>query len=291
MSKVTASAQVVFFINAWDYPNHLSLTPQIYQKTFPQAGVPEYKKIDGVAGNTSGGYYYTDITKNNYEQVVGYNPKSERIRFSFSADVFDFQLDKSGRDVTYSPPQNGTVYAFNVLYPDIIGAVALKIGGTTPNANESVKAPVKINDVYFVQNDSTPSKSSHSTTRATSKTIPDHALFSFLWNIPLHFDGPIHQLIRGSLIKIDSLESSGLGSYGGYFSLTQDQNKPYPDGKTRLVISDGLSEGTATVVFQHNAANKTVTITVESHTFKLCELRDLTEVGVPEHPNTLCVTL
>ncbi|MHC8384958.1 hypothetical protein [Pseudomonas sp. LB3P14] len=291
MSNVTASDQVVSYINTWDYPNYLSIAPQIVQKTFPSGGDPQFNNVDGVGGNSSGGRYYTDTAQNNYGKPAGHNPKSELITFTSGSDRFDIQLVKNGRNITYSSSPNATVYAWHVLYSDVIGAVAWKIGSATQRTIPSPKPPEKVDDVYLLQEDTAPTNVVTSTTGSLSKTIPANELFSFLRNVQLYFNGPIYQLIGGNLVLTDNIRQDQLGSYGGYFCLTSDLNKPYPDGKTELEISDGFSQAKATVVFDHDTTNSMVTITINPHTFVLCELRDLGEVGWSQFPNTLCVAL
>jgi len=290
MSNVTVSDQVVCYINTWNYPSYLSITPQIVQKTFPPGVDPQFNKVDGVGGNSSGGRYYTDTVTNNYGKITGYNPKSELIMFKSDTDQFEIKLVKNGNNITYSSSQNATVYPWHVLYSDIVGAVAWQFGGATQTIPPTQRAPTKVSEVYFLEEDTASTKTVTSNNGSQSKTIPANELFSFLWTIQLYFKGPIHQLIGGNLVQIDNIRQDQLGSYGGYFCLSSDLSNPYPAGITKLEISDGFSQAKATVIFDHNTANKTVTITIEPNTFGLLELRDLGEVGYPQFNNAFCIT-
>jgi hypothetical protein len=76
----------------------------------------------------------------------------------------------------------------------------------------------------------------------------------------------------------------------GYFCLTGDESNFYPDGVSRVEIRDGLSQGKATIEFDHNTTDKTVTITITAHSSESCNIRDLTEFQQP-FPNTICFAL
>lgn len=286
-TNVTTSVQVSFSIDNWYSGKYLLLVPPIYAKLTYPGEDPTFKIVDGVAMNSMGGSYSASVKVNNYGKQVGYNRLSQSLLMISDSEEYVFELVKDGDQITYRSPENGVVEALHVLYDDIVGTVVLRVGAPPLSVNKNITAPVSENDVFSIPEDGWYSTGLSITSTSKSKTIPDTEMFSLLQNVNLYVSGPFYQLISGELVKVEEQNSNAFGIWGGYFALSGDKNKLYPDGISELVINDGLSEGKAIVEFNHNAGEKTVTITVKSHTSKVCDIRDLGEVGYGQFPNTI----
>ncbi len=158
---------------------------------------------------------------------------------------------------------------------------------------KNVKNPTKSHGRSYLSEDGCKTKGVASVTASSSIVIPDTEKFSFLTNANMYFSGTLYEVMDGVLVRVHDRIIDDAGSWGGWggdCALTDDENNLYPDGISMLMIDDGFSEGKATIEFNHNPLDKTVTITVLSHTSKVCDLRDLTEVGEP-FPYTICFAL
>lgn len=183
----------------------------------------------------------------------------------------------------------------SILYEDIIGNVILSLtsaaDGRPLDIDKSEDEILVIDHVCHVQQTCLTASSGAIAKKVESKIIPDTEFFSFLWTGNMYFSRPVYRFMDdNSWTKLDHLPAYGPGAFGGRFSLTGHDTMLYPAGITTLVIKDGFSEGSATVEFDHNEADKTVKITIISHSSSICDIRDLNEVGW-EYPHAICFAL
>lgn len=286
-ADVTTSAQVSFLIDNWYSGKDLFLAPPLYAKSVRPGEDPTFNLVEYIGKNSIGGRYSTSRKMNNYGKWRGYNRLSQQLLMASDSKEYLFELIKDGNQITYRSLESGGVAASLVLYDDVVGGVVLSAEAPTQDANK-INAAVELeNNVFIVPEDGWCSTGGTIATISKSKTIPDTEMFSLLTNVSLNVAGPFYQLISGELVKVESRDSDNFGTWGGYYALTGDKDKLYPDGVSELVITDGFSEGKAIIEFKHNAEDKTVTITVRSHTSKVCDIRDLGEVGYGGFPNTI----
>jgi len=156
--------------------------------------------------------------------------------------------------------------------------IALIVDNQAHHPDES---PTKFHEEHGIQYLMTGGEenNTYSSQGEKSTVVPDNAYFTFTTNTTMYLstsDNPaaaVHQMIFEELVKVDSRILQGFASSGGRYALTNNKNSLYPDGKSRLVINDGFSESTATILFDHDTTNNTVEISIESHTAEHCELR------------------
>jgi len=279
------SPQTCFSIENWWLEEELSLSPAVYARV----GDFEYSITDSWPARGGGGNLSSSTRVNEYGLTVSYNVAPFSLTMKGKAVQCVFNISTHGGQVFYtSTTPHGTVLPIVIRYNDILGGVMLRVKAPSSASHaESKKQPTKIHDVYYVSDESYEVRGVTPINAVTSKIIPDTEAFSFLTNVNMYFPRPIYQWTLSGVVQIDKSLLDAYGVWGGSYSLTGDRENPYPDGISLLTIKDGVS-GEATLEFNHDTLNKTVTITVLSHTSKVCDIRDLAEVGAPVFPNTIC---
>lgn len=291
-SAILVSAQTFFALDNYWSGENFSLSPPIYQKFLKPENLedPEFRPAGILTSSSGGGVYSTATRMNEHNLKVPYILAPFTLTLTGPSTTCVFKIDKHDNEVSYtSLTSTGVVSHRYVLYDDVIAGVALQVG-EEPTNNKNTHPPIEINDSYYLSDVSPTTDHPVPARRADSKVIPDTELFSFLTNVNMYFSGPIHQMnvVSGELTPISKqLLGIGYGIFGGRFALTNKGNNLYPDGVSILEINDGFSEGTATIEFNHDTNAKTVKITILSHSSKICDIRDLTEVGW-NYPHTIC---
>ncbi|MGX1172029.1 hypothetical protein [Pseudomonas sp. R151218B TE3479] len=290
-TAVIVSTQTMFAIDNMTSGSYISLTPPLYGKVERPGQDAVYDVIHGIGAGSIGGRFFTNVVTNNYGMDSGYNAQSLSLSMKTDTIEYSFLLTKIGNQITCESLANGTLDLASVLYEDIVGAVYLR-ARSAPDDDKAKTMPVAKDDVYSMVEFGNYGRGLTITesSKSLSKTIPDTEMFSLLQNVDLYISGPLYQLINGDLVRVESRRLEGQGKWGGFFALSGDRNELYPDGTTELIVNDGFSEGRAVIEFKHDSVKKLVTITINSHTSKVCDIRDLTEVGYP-FPNTLCFAL
>ncbi|MPQ70361.1 MULTISPECIES: hypothetical protein [unclassified Pseudomonas] len=286
------SPLTAFSIINYERGEVLSLSPSLYQRLLP---AENYLVIDSWGAGVAGGRLSASTRVNEHGRRVSYNSAPFTLSIKGASTQCVFNISQHGGQVFYtSTTPHGTVYPRAVLYNDVIGGVALMVKEPAEIARKkNVKNPTKSHGRSYLSEDGCKTKGVASVTASSSIVIPDTEKFSFLTNANMYFSGTLYEVMDGVLVRVHDRIIDDAGSWGGWggdCALTDDENNLYPDGISMLMIDDGFSEGKATIEFNHNPLDKTVTITVLSHTSKVCDLRDLTEVGEP-FPYTICFAL
>ncbi|AUM72559.1 hypothetical protein [Pseudomonas fluorescens] len=294
-NNVMASAQRMISIDNFSSGSLLVLSPPLFRKIVPPTGNPTFELEHYIGANSSGGRFFLDVLENAYGEQDGYQSRTQLLSFKTESGSVDyrFELIKKGDQITYSSPENGSVYESKILYEDIGGAVYLKAG--LFETDIAKVEPVAEQDHTYVLPEGRGSMEGLSiskTSRSKKKTIPDDQMFSFLNNVDVNLMGDVYQLVGGELHKVERRGlGQGMGVFGGFFALTGDKDNLYPAGISEITVEDNFSEAQAVIEFERFVEKKLVTITIKSHTSKVCDIRDLSEAGWGLFPHTVCFAL
>ncbi|MGV6393958.1 hypothetical protein ACTUVN_003185 [Pseudomonas caspiana] len=270
----------------------------IFGRIYPSDGSESYfEPINGWNAYSSGRVLSTTTRRNNHGREMGYTNVPTMFAMTGTTNHCMFYINGDEKTATYSSMTPfGVVNYSHILYEDIIGGIVLQVVPGTARNHATGKERSKnsgitiIDDVHSIQDMDFETTPSIAAKRSNSVVIPDTERFSFLCNVSMYFSATIFQWTINGWRSIDTITQDKFGKFGGYFSLTGDEGMLYPEGISIIEIEDGFSQGAATVEFDHDVSDKTVKITVLSHTSKICDIRDLNEVGY-NFPYTLCFAL
>lgn len=286
-AQITMPAQITFVITNWNN-QHLLGSPDLYERGgFDEPF--EHFKINEFT-DTFTPFCSTDTRRNEHGQIHSYNTTSQELIFKSSHAEYRFNLHKFGNQVTYSTNSPGaSVSSATWIFDDFPYNIYLdmlepgkKSERKAVNADRRSESQIKGQFTQYSPNDpvrpAPPKKASQTVIRTTDK-------FSFLFNINLYFSGcdVYQEYPPGEIRKVTRSMAASTNYY-----LTAD--KSYPPGVTTLTIKDGFSEATAVVTFNHDTSKKQVTITIESYTSRLCDIRNFEHWGVA-FPNAICFAL
>lgn len=256
----------------------LSLSQILYTRT--SMTDPTWKVIDTWHGGGFSGPSTTEIHSNLYDLNVPYISKSTIFEMTNATTKGVFNIEKNGNQITYtSMNSQGSVHA--QWYWGIPAHVTLTIGNLEHLPYEN---PTKFHEEHGIQYLIAGGEVNSTTSTEGKKSIvvPDNTYFSFITNTSMYFSivdnqrAAIYQLINDKLVQIEDRILQGYASSGGSYGLTSNKNVLYPDGISTLRVNDGFSESMAEIEFNHNIYDRTVKISVKSHTARICELRDST---------------
>lgn len=280
-------AQITFVIVNWD-KQHLRGSRDLYIRENLDEPF-EYSEIN-VFTDTFTPFCSTDTRNNENGQRYSYNTTSQELIFKSSRAEYRFNLHKFGNQVTYSTDSpSASVSSDPWIFNDFPYFIRLdmrepgkKADRKTINANRRLESSIDGQFTQYSPNDpvrpAPPKKASQAIIKTTDK-------FSFLFNINFYFSGcdVYQEYPPGEIRKVTRSMALSTNYY-----LTPD--KSYPPGVTTLTIKDGFSEATAVVKFDHDTSKKQVTITIESYTSRLCDIRDVEHWDI-DYPNTICIAL
>lgn len=286
-AQITMTAQMPFSIANIDNQQLLG-APALYKRE--GQGEPfEYPKIDEFT-DTYTLYCSTDVRHNDHGQRYNYITASQELLFKSAHAEYRFNLNKFGNQVTYSTNSPGASVTANPwIFDDFSMKIQLEMRepGTkadrkTDKTNRRLEAQTDDQVLQYASNDPVhpaPQK------KASQVVIKNTDKFSLLFNVNLYFSGcdVYQEFPPGEMHKVDKRAGASTDCY-----LTPE--KGYPPGVTTLTIKDGFSEATAIVKFDHDASKKQVTMTIESFTSKLCDIRDFSLSNKP-FPNAICIAL
>lgn len=287
---LTVSPQTPITVYAWDSLEYLALKPILLQRFFLADGQNEYKPTQGWGTGFIGGHYSTGIQSNEHGQVFLYVNRSAVLTATGNNTVFSISIDKNGNDVTYNlTSAEASITPYTVFSDDIVGAVRVTINpdANTGQPQKSTNPPKVNHDVYSIDEDTGDIKLLAPTKGTSSITIPNTEPFSQLINASIYYEKSIYQLQGESYVAINNLTLNGFGSAGGYFSLTGNSSNLYPEGTSTLIFKDGYSENEATIEFTNTQIGQ-VTISIKSHTYRICEFRDI-QTDFANFRNCLCL--
>ncbi|MBU6961262.1 hypothetical protein KRR23_26460 [Pseudomonas sp. CVAP len=269
---IVASNKTPFSVLTWE---RLSLSQDLYTRT--SITNPDWILIDtwpgGISTTTT-----TELRSNLYDLKVPYISGSTKLEMTNPETNGVFNLKKDGDKVTYTATSSQASIEARWGW-GIMTSVALIVDNLAHRPDEN---PTKFHEEHSIQYLTAGGEvnNTHSSQGEMSVVVPDSTYFSFTTNTSMYFsilDNPaatIHQMISEKLVKVENRILQGFASSGGRYALTDNKNSLYPDGISTLLINDGFSESMAKIVFDHNTANRTVKISVKSHTAEVCELRD-----------------
>jgi len=241
---------------------------------------PAWKFVDTWYGGGMTFPTTTEIRENNYGLTVAYISKSTDLKMINPETECVFKIEKKEDQITYtSMNSQGSVEILS--YWDVIGTVNLIVGEQTPHENRT-----ELHEEHGIQYLIAGGEVNKSTSGEEKKSavVPANTYFSFTTNTSMYFSaaanqtGAIHQMISDNLVKVEDRILQGYASSGGRYALTDNQNNLYPGGKSTLYLNDGFSESVAEIEFDHNTTDRSVKISVISHTARVCELRGSTIV-------------
>jgi hypothetical protein len=270
----------------------------IYGRVFPPNQASYFEPLDSWKAYSSGRVLSTTTRRDNHGTEAGYTISPTMFAMTGTTNHCMFYISGDEKLVSYkSMTAGGEVIYSYVVFDDIIGGVGLKVVPQPTNAlasNDKAK-PRKSNvmvvdDVHHIHDIDAESQPRINDNKSNSIIIPDTERFSLLTNVSMYFSKTIFQWTSLGWRGIDSKTQDTFGLFGGYYSLTGNDDMLYPEGVSNLEIYDGFSQGTATIEFNHNTSDKTVKITVISHTTRTCDFREV-EVAGYYYPYTLCFAL
>jgi hypothetical protein len=284
-NSLSISAQSPFSIDNFRNNETLDLSPSLFYKKI--SGGVEFIPFDNFPASTSGMLCSTHVVQNEHQLTVGYVETPLTLKMKGTSINCEFDIVRVGNKVVYTPTTAiGMIDPVPILYDDIVGGALLRVYASPQDSGNANQLQV-VNDVHHVVVHDRRTQPGPKGRGSNQKTIPDNEAFSFLTTVSLYFSGTIHQYVNSAWTLVDTLYSEAFGSFGGYFCVTGDENNLYPNGVSRLQMTDGFSEGNATIEFDHNTVDKTVTITITASPGTLCDIRDLTEM-IGAFPNTIC---
>ncbi|MHC8391215.1 hypothetical protein ACYZTM_24935 [Pseudomonas sp. MDT2-39-1] len=269
--SVVASNKILLSVNA---SQTLSLSPHLF--TWTRITNPEWKLIDTWYGDRLGLPSTTEIRENNHGLTVAYISESTDLKMTNSETECVFKIEKNGDQITYtSMNSQGSVETYSSW--GILSGVGLIVGEQAPHENRT-----ELHEEHGIQYLIAGGEVNNITSGVGKKSvvISDSTYFRFTTNTSMYYSTPanqtgvIHQKISDELVKVENRILQGSASSGGNYALTDNQNNLYPDGKSTLYINDGFSESVAEIEFDHNTTDKSVKISVISHTVRVCEFRE-----------------
>lgn len=267
-STVIASAQTPFTIDNGRGEEVISLSPSLCQGIYAGGNELQFKTVSAISGSALNNQYSTDtriIERDN--RKVFYVSASRQLSMQSESRNCLFELNQQDGQVRYtSLTDDGFVALRYFVFYDIVARVQLLIRSeSTPSMERSQIWHVRDRD------------------RVQTLTIPSSEMFAILSNVSVYFSGDLYKDTPTGLTKVSEfIVAGGLGIIAADLALTADDGHLYPDGVSVLEISDGFSEGVATIEFNHDAVSQMVSISVLSHTSTVCEIRKL--AGHPDVP-------
>lgn len=271
--SVTTSNKIPFSVTNLKLET-LALSPSLYTR----AGMPnrEWTLVDKVQSHVVLGASTTEVRSNLYDLKVPYISESTLLEITNSGTQGIFHLEKIGNDVTYtSASSQGSVYIN--YYWDIATNVTLVVGDLEQASDtKSVELHEENGIQYLISGGLVDNAAAHAGEK--SIVVPDSTYFSFTTNTNMYFsivDNPsavVYQKIGEKLVKTYEKILYGYASSGGLFALSNNESMLYPAGISTLRINDGFSESMAEIEFNRNASDRTIKISVKSHTSRICEL-------------------
>ncbi|MCF5702345.1 hypothetical protein [Pseudomonas syringae] len=266
--SVTVSNKITFALLASE---PLSLSPSLYQRT--SIYDPTWRIINELNGDGRSTPTTTDLKLNKYKLEAPYIPETTTLKMSNKKTNATFNLEKKGSKVTYSST-GGSVQVSRGW--GIITSVVLTVAATSHLHAEAPSVIDGENGIKYLVAGS----DARSYSGEDSIEISDDTYFTFVTNTNMYFSvennsaAAIYMMISNKLEKVENRMLLGFASQGGRYALTGDEENLYPEGISTLVIDDGFSESRAKIEFNHNTFNKTVKISIKSHSADVCELRD-----------------
>lgn len=286
-TQITMPAQMPFTV-ANISNQHLLGSPALYRKDGLDEPF-EYPKIDEyIATYTL--WCSTDLRQNDHGQECNYNTASQELLFKNPRAEYRFNLHKFGNQITYSTSSPGASVTANPwIFDDFSMKIQLemrepgaKIDRTADKVNRRLEPQT---DGQVIQSSSNDPVHPAPQKKASQVVIKTTDKFSLLFNVNLYFSGcdVYQEFPPGEMNKVNNRLGASTDCY-----LTPD--KGYPPGVTTLTIKDGFSEATAIVKFDHDTSRKQVTMTIESFTSKLCDIREFSLIN-KHFPNAICIVL
>ncbi|MBC3374972.1 hypothetical protein HU762_13555 [Pseudomonas sp. SWRI92] len=291
-AQVPRNAQIPFTIINWSNQRLVVGSPALCRRLGLNEPF-EYLKAEEFT-DTFSIHCSIDTRQNDHGQTYSYNTSSQELIFKSPHTVYRFNLNKFGNQVIYSTSSPGArISTPPFIFDDFSMLIQLEMlePGTeasqkTDKANRQLEHLIGHPVIQHPSNDPVHPAPKE---KASQVVIGTTDKFSFLSNVNLYFSGGdvYQESPPGQMNKVDR-HGRGFPGPGTDFYLTPD--KGYPPGVTTLTIKDGFSEATAVVKFDHDTSRKQVTITIESFTSKLCDIRDF-EYLDRSFPNAICMAL
>lgn len=297
-SETLASVQSPFAIDNLFNNERFTFNITIYGRVYPPDQESYFQPLNSWNAYSSGRVLSTTTRRNNHGTEMGYTNSPTMFAMTGTTNHCMFYIAGDDKLVSYTSmtPFGEVIYSY-VVFEDIVGGVGLKVvpGSSIPLAsNQKNKtkenSTMIIDDVHHIHDIDFENLPPPIAKRSNSIVIPDTERFSFLCNVSMYFSTTIFQWTINGWRSLDTITQDTFGRFGGYFSLTGKDSTLYPEGISTLEIEDGFSQGAATIEFDHNISDKTVKITVISHTSRVCDIRELESLGYP-FPYTICFAL
>ncbi|MEJ5278356.1 hypothetical protein WH299_03655 [Pseudomonas sp. MYb541] len=289
-TQLTVSTQLPITVDAWNSTEYLALSPELQQRLFLPNGDNQYITVSGLDTGFTGGHYSTAVKSNQHGRDFLYVTESATLTATGASTHCSISIEKNGKDATYtSTTPDASVTPFTVLFEEYVGGVRLTInpGNNVGQLKQQTSPPIATHGVYSFDENTQEIKPLSSTIGSASKTFSNKEPFSQLNTASIYYEKPIYQLQPDNYVAIDKLIQNAFGTVGGYYSLTGDSANLYPAGVTQLTFKDGYSDNYATIEFYNNTTKGEVTVTILSHNYRRCEIRDI-QTEFLNFPNTLC---